>query len=244
MNIDIARKTFPALGETPERSVLSNLSLEIADGEFVAVFGPSGCGKTTLLNIVAGLDEDFDGRIDWESRGATNAKIGYVFQTPRLLPWKTVRDNVRLAITGVAPEKADEKIDVLLRKMGLEDHRDAYPERLSVGQARRAALARAFAIDPNILLMDEPFVSLDASTADRLRCLLLQVLKEHQTSVIFVTHDLGEAIMLADRIVFLSESPAEVIADVSVDLGKGSRAASDIEAFKKKLMKNKRLHIS
>ncbi len=195
--------------------VLERIEFAIGGGEFCVLLGPSGCGKTTLLNIVAGLDRDFEGAVRIPGAVAGRARAGCVFQTPRLLPWLTVADNLRL----VLPPEADERAALaLLEAMELGPVRDTYPNRLSGGMQRRVALARAFAIRPSLLLLDEPFVSLDGPTADRLRGLLVDLWRRERPSVLFVTHDLNEAILLADRILFLGGTPARLALDLAVDL--------------------------
>ena len=172
--IDVRRKCFRTGGGDQPRVALQDLRLSGRAGEFVCLFGPSGCGKTTVLNIVAGLDADFDGKVDLPTaEGRTTPVIGYVFQDPRLLPWRTVEENIRLAIDDAAA--ANGRIGSLLSAMGLDSHRNAFPGQLSLGLARRVALARAFVVEPDLLLMDEPFASLDAPTAERLRRLLIEI---------------------------------------------------------------------
>jgi NitT/TauT family transport system ATP-binding protein len=212
LHVRIRQKRFPAVADAPPKLVIENLTLEAPRNGFVALFGPSGCGKTTLLNLVAGLDLEFEGEVGLPEP----ARIGYVFQEPRLLPWLTVEDNLKL----VLPEDAasDAKVDAWLAEMGLADVRAVFPTRLSLGMARRVALARAFIIQPTVLLMDEPFVSLDEPTADRLRRLLLETLRAHPATVLFVTHNLREAITLADRIVLLSPTPTRVLREIEVPL--------------------------
>ena len=161
LRLHIECKTFRTdRGELP---VLGRIELALGAREIVALIGPSGCGKTTLLRIVGGLDVDFQGSLDW--RGAVMARIGTVFQEPRLLPWRTVRQNVLLAQRTENPDLADE----LLGKLDLAPFSDAFPATLSLGMARRVAIARAFAIAPELVLLDEPFVSLDAAMAARSR---------------------------------------------------------------------------
>ena len=163
LEIEGRRKHYPARDASGPRPVLKDLRLDLPLGEFLCVLGPSGCGKTTLLNIVAGLDRDFEGRVAWPGTTEAVPRIGYVFQEPRLLPWLTVRQNVDLVLDG-AGEGADGDpafLEHLFDVAGLAAFRDAYPQRLSLGLARRAALVRAFAVKPDLLLMDEPFVSLD-----------------------------------------------------------------------------------
>ncbi len=233
LEIEVAEKRYPARDDSGPRCVLKDLRLGVSRGEFLCILGPSGCGKTTLLNLIAGLDRDFEGRVGWQGP-ASAPRIGYVFQEPRLLPWLTVMQNVELVLAeretegGEAGEGDPAFLEHLLEVAGLDAFRDAYPQRLSLGLARRAALVRAFAVKPDLLLMDEPFVSLDRPTAERLRRLLVGIWSERPTTVIFVTHSLGEALQLADRIVQLSASPASVVADLQVPLpraARGDRAA-------------------
>ena len=221
LEIAVAEKRFAARDESGPRMVLADLRLEVPRGQFLCVLGPSGCGKTTLLNIISGLDRDFEGEVGWSGRTGAAPRIGYVFQEPRLLPWLTVTENIELVLKDGDRDPAF--LEHLLEVAGLEAFRQAYPQRLSLGLARRVALVRAFAIKPDLLLMDEPFVSLDRPTAERLRGLLLRIWSERPTTVIFVTHDLGEALQLGDRIVQLSASPAAVVADLEVPLAREAR---------------------
>lgn len=222
LDIHVERKRFPDVGTGGKRLVLQDIHIVLAAGEFLALVGPSGCGKSTLLHIVAGLDAEYEGRIAFpRSNGIDPPRLGYVFQNPRLLPWLTVRDNILLVLDQPSTQRA--RVDELLGAMGLGEFSRFHPNRLSVGMQRRAALARAFAVQPQLLLMDEPFVSLDHPTAQQLRTQLLQVWNDHRTTVIFVTHDLEEATMLADRIVFLSPGPARIIGEVSVDIPRDQR---------------------
>ena len=212
LEVRIAAKRFPAVGDAPAKLVVRGFELRVAATDFVALFGPSGCGKTTILNLLAGLDRNFDGEI--VRRGGQ--RTAYVFQEPRLLPWLTVEDNLRLVLDGRID--AEPLIGQWLGEMGLADMGQVFANRLSLGMARRVALARAFIIRPSILLMDEPFVSLDEPTALRLQRLLLDTLETHPAAVVFVTHSLREAVMLADRIAFLSMAPTRVVRIVDVPL--------------------------
>jgi sulfonate transport system ATP-binding protein len=231
VRIAIESKQYRVEGRPSPIPAIRNLRLELRAGEFVCLVGPSGCGKTTLLNIVAGLDRDYRGSVDIETKSA-KARIGYVFQNPRLLPWRTVRENIALAL----PKDTDPAyVDHLFEVVGLAESRDAYPERLSLGMSRRAALVRAFAVNPDLLLMDEPFVSLDPPTARRIRELAVRLWRERPHTVLFVTHDLREAVELADRLVFLEPSPASVICDIPVNLPRDERGDEAIEAFRKRL---------
>src|SRR5215813_4119067 len=222
ISVDIHEKRY--LGHAGAKSVtaLHNLQACVAPSEFCVITGPSGCGKTTLLNIIAGLDRDFAGTVHFEPIPAP--KIGYVFQNPRLLPWRTVRENIALVLPH---HGASAELDALLAEIGLADAADVYPTRLSGGMARRAALARAFAIAPDLLLMDEPFLSLDAAAADRLRGLLLRLVSKRPVTVLFVTHDLTEAVELADRILVLSQAPGRVLAELPITLPRSKRREPD-----------------
>lgn len=217
-------------GGTRPHVALGALRLHLGAGEFVALVGPSGCGKTTLLNAIAGLDTDYDGEIR-----STAARLGMVFQTPRLLPWRTVAQNVALALAPATPGLA-ERVGAAVAAVGLDGFRDAYPGQLSLGMQRRVAIARAFVIEPDLLLMDEPFVSLDEPTARHLRALLQALLRAHPATVLFVTHDLREAIALADRLVLLSPPPARVVAEVAVPLAPAARDDAAVEDFRRRLL--------
>jgi sulfonate transport system ATP-binding protein len=212
--VDIREKRYPSPRGGNQVIALRNLRARIGPSELCVITGPSGCGKTTLLNIIAGLDCEFAGTLSFEP-AVRPPQIGYVFQNPRLLPWRTVRQNVALALARDCERAA---LDDLLDEIGLADAADVYPARLSGGMARRAALARAFAVRPDLLLLDEPFLSLDAAAADRLRALLLRLVAARPATVLFVTHDLTEAVELADRILVLSAAPGRVVAEMPIAL--------------------------
>lgn len=236
IDIHIQEKNWPATEKTPQQTVIKNLQFSLGDHEFVCMVGPSGCGKSTLLNLLAKLDKDYDGQIQFDdNKKADSPSTGFVFQNPRLLPWRTVRENIELALSIPLSEQDALIIDNLIEVMGLTEAQHKYPEMLSLGMSRRAALVRAFAIEPDFLLMDEPFVSLDAPTARKVRELLIEVWKNRPHTVLFVTHDLDEAILLADRILFLSPSPTRVIADIKVDIPRESRSEAQINRFRKNL---------
>jgi ABC-type nitrate/sulfonate/bicarbonate transport system ATPase subunit len=208
LRLHVECKTFRTdRGELP---VLGRIDLALGAREIVALVGPSGCGKTTLLRIVGGLDDDFQGSLDW--RGAGMARIGTVFQEPRLLPWRTVRQNVLLAQRTESPELADE----LLGHLDLAPFSDAFPATLSLGMARRVAIARAFAIAPELVLLDEPFVSLDPAMAARSRALLVNTWRARPTAGLLVTHDRAEAVSLAHRILLLGDQPTRVLEEIIV----------------------------
>jgi NitT/TauT family transport system ATP-binding protein len=200
--------------------VLGELSFALAKGEVAALVGPSGCGKTTLLRIIMGLDRDYEGNVVLPP----DCKLGVVFQEPRLLPWWTVDENIRLA----APRVSAEALNALFTTLGLTEHRLHYPRELSLGLARRAALARAFAVEPDLLILDEPFVSLDAPLAERLRAELIELVSRRTMTTLLVTHSVDEAAGLADRVFLLSPSPAHVLGVVPVDYPRGSRSVDEI----------------
>ena len=205
--------------------VLGGLAFALPRGAFTCLIGPSGCGKTTTLRILMGLDRDWEGEID---PAFATARLAAAFQEPRLLPWRTVAQNVALALG----ERAEAGlIAEALAAVGLAGLGDRFPSQLSLGQARRAALARAFAVRPEILLLDEPFVSLDEATAQRLRALLVALWERDPVTVLMVTHNVAEAVRLADRIVLLSERPARVAGEVEVDLPRPERTAEAVAAF-------------
>jgi NitT/TauT family transport system ATP-binding protein len=208
VRLHVERKSFrTGRGELP---VLGRIDIALGACEIVALVGPSGCGKTTLLRIVGGLDADFLGTLDW--RGAAMPRIGTVFQEPRLLPWRTVRQNLLLA----QRTKNVRLVDELLHTLDLAQFSDAFPATLSLGMARRVAIARAFAIAPELVLLDEPFVSLDPKMAARSRQLLLNTWRARPTAALLVTHDRAEAAALADRILLLTDRPTHVLEEIIV----------------------------
>ena len=221
INIEIKKKTFPLTTQNKqsENLIFKNLNFIIKKSQFVSIFGPSGCGKTTLLNIISGLDKDFDGSVQtFNSATNPNKNISYMFQAPRLFPWLTAIENVKFPIKK---KKNCEKIAFeFIKKVGLEKYKDQYPNRLSGGMQRRVALARAFATNPNILLLDEPFISIDRKISNSLRKLLIKLWKKNKPIIVFVTHDLDEAIELADRICFLSNLPSKILLDYEVNLNR------------------------
>jgi ABC-type nitrate/sulfonate/bicarbonate transport system ATPase subunit len=232
IRVEIVDKTFVS-GSEHRRHAIAGVEFSVPANQFACLVGPSGCGKTTLLNLIAGLDQHFDGQISIGQAG-NNPSIGYVFQNPRLLPWYTVRQNIELVFDGTRPAAL---IDSLLSDMQLTDAQHQYPERLSLGMKRRVAIIRAFAVNPDILLMDEPFVSLDAPTARQVRSMLYSLWQQRPHTVLFVSHDLREAIALADRLIFLSPSPMHIVSDVAVDIPRDRRGdESQIEAFREQLL--------
>ncbi|WP_395664868.1 ABC transporter ATP-binding protein [Methylocella sp.] len=225
LEIDVRRKTL-RMASGDERLALRDVAFSLGEGEVAAVIGPSGCGKTTLLRIVAGLDRDFEG----ETKLPEPLKIGMVFQEPRLLPWRSVRRNLTLA--GARPGAA---LDAIVAALGLSGHLDHYPGELSLGLARRVSIARAFAVQPTLLLLDEPFVSLDAALALRLREELASLVETWRTTTLLVTHDLDEAVALADKILILSPGPGRKIAEVAVKAPRGRASPREAALLRREI---------
>ena len=217
--IRIARKDHGAT------RVLDGLAFALPRGTFTCLIGPSGCGKTTTLRVLMGLDRDWEGEVD---PAFASARLAVAFQEPRLLPWRTLARNVALALGEGASDRA---VADALAAVGLDGLGDRYPSEISLGQARRAALARAFAVRPEVLLLDEPFVSLDEATAQRLRGLLIELWESDPVTVLMVTHNVAEAVRLADRIVLLTERPAHVAAEVAVEMPRAERSPEAVAAF-------------
>lgn len=193
------------------KAAFENIDLEIAKGEFVAVVGPSGCGKTTLLRVIAGLEKASQGEIRFSS-SAPN--IAMVFQEHGLFPWMSLKKNFQIILenNGAIPkENINEITNHYFNKIGLLDYLDYYPHQVSGGMRQRVNVARSFANQPEILLMDEPFVFLDYQTRLSLHELLMQIWQESQQTVVFVTHDIEEAVLLADRVVLLSQGPGQIV---------------------------------
>tara|TARA_Y100000590_G_scaffold375473_1_gene440400 strand:+ start:939 stop:1682 length:744 start_codon:yes stop_codon:yes gene_type:complete len=218
LNIQINKKSFLLKTEKSknENLIFKNLKINITNGQFVSIFGPSGCGKTTLLNMVAGLDKSFNGFVDINTKTNAKSNIGYMFQSPRLFSWLNSIENIRFPIKN--KPNSLKIANELIKKIGLEKYKNEYPNRLSGGMQRRLALARAFSTEPNILLLDEPFISIDKNTSNSLRELLIKLWKKNKPTIIFVTHDLDEALELSDRIIFLSNLPSKVLLDYKINL--------------------------
>lgn len=223
LELRIDAKTFLSADGTPVE-VVRDLELRLEAGSFGALIGPSGCGKTTILRIAAGLDADFRGQLRTPGAG----RLGIVFQEPRLLPWRTVEENIRLALP--AHQNAVDLTD-LFETLGLGSHLARYPGELSLGLARRAAIARAFAIQPDFLLLDEPFVSLDETVAARLGSELTALTTRTRVTTLLVTHRLEEAVQLADRLFFLSDRPARIILEKALPPPRGKRSKEVIASI-------------
>jgi NitT/TauT family transport system ATP-binding protein len=211
------------LGDGGRYQAVSGIDLTVAPGEFVSIVGPTGCGKSTLLNAAAGLLQPSGGKVGifGQNLAGLNARAGYLFQADALMPWKTALANVAVALepSGVDPREANERARAWLGKVGLSAFVDRYPHMLSGGQRKRVALAQMLIRNPEILLMDEPFGPLDAQTRQIMGNLLLDLWSKDRKAVMFVTHDLEEAIALSDRVVVMSAGPAAtLVADYRVTL--------------------------
>jgi NitT/TauT family transport system ATP-binding protein len=213
-----------------ELLALHEVSLAVTEGEFVSVIGPSGCGKSTLLRLVAGLIEPSAGTITIAGEPPAQARarreLGFVFQEPTLLPWRTALDNVTLLLEvarrGSAAERRQRGLE-LLELVGLRDFAQARPAKLSGGMQRRVGIARALALDPKILLLDEPFGALDEITRQRMNMELLNIWTHRATTALLVTHNVGEAVFLSDRVLVMATNPGRMVAEVSVDLPRPRR---------------------
>ncbi|WP_409287433.1 ABC transporter ATP-binding protein [Pseudomonas guariconensis] len=214
-------KSFTVKGVAKQAS--HSINVDIQQGQVVTIIGPSGCGKSTLLNMVAGLFAPTTGEVLYRGQAVQgiNGRTGYMTQSDHLLPWRDVTGNIAipLEIQGVSKAKRQERIRELLSLVGLEGHEKAYPSQLSGGMRKRAALARLLAYDPETLLMDEPFAALDAQLRMRMQAELFKLSRQLNKTVLFVTHDLDEAVALGDRCLIFSGRPGTIVRDVSIPLG-------------------------
>lgn len=218
LRIDHIKKNFE------DTSVLEDLSLKVMDHEFVTILGPSGSGKSTLFNIVSGLMEPDIGRVYIEGEDYTGktGRVSYMYQKDLLLPWRKIVDNVALplVIRGERKKEAREKVKGYFKIFGLEGFEDKYPFQLSGGMRQRAALMRTYMFSKDIILLDEPFGGLDAITKSKMQYWLLEVLENLKASILFITHDVEEAIFLSDRIYVLSDRPTTIKEEIVIDLPK------------------------
>lgn len=205
-------------------TAIESLSLRIYDKEFVSIVGPSGCGKTTVLNVLAGLISEYEGKafVRGQSPRSGNPEVAYMLARDSLFPWRTAIENAAygMEIRGVSAVTRSQRARELLSKVGLEGFEHAWPKALSQGMRQRVALARTFCLDSPILLMDEPFGALDAQTKIQLEDLLLDLWNTESRTVLFVTHDLAEAVALSDRVIVMSPRPGKILADVKVELNR------------------------
>jgi NitT/TauT family transport system ATP-binding protein len=228
LEVDIASKAFTnAAGERFD--VLADLNFALGAGEVGVFVGPSGCGKSTMLRILAGLDHDYRGRVTRPN----DARIGMVFQEPRLLPWRSVEENVRLA----APHADEATLSALFAVLELTAHRSHFPGELSLGLARRVALARAFAVEPDFLILDEPLASLDDALAARLRDQIAALVDSRSVMTLLVTHSVDDAVRLGDRLFLLSPRPARILGVMPIHIPRMARGAAEISDIKAELAK-------
>ena len=216
-------KSFPSRHGTI--SIMKDVSFDVKDADFVAIVGPSGCGKSTLLRLIQGLDRPTAGRILFRERPVQSvcSQMAMVFQSFALFPWLTVRENVAFGLEALEwpKEKIGSQVERYISVTGLDGFQEAYPRELSGGMRQRVGLARALAVEPSVLLMDEPFSALDPLTAESLREEILQLWRDPELppdAVLLVSHNIEEAIQLSDRIIVLSRRPSHVLADVRVEL--------------------------
>lgn len=213
--LDRLSKTYPN-----GMRALGDVSLEVATGEIVALIGGSGCGKTTLLRLISGLEAPSSGTVavDGETIFAPHPAVGIVFQEPRLLPWLTVAQNIGFGLDHLPRAERDARVDEALLRVGLAGYGPRWPRELSGGQAQRAAIVRALVAKPKALLLDEPFSALDALTRASLQDHLLALWDAHRPTLVLVTHDVEEAVALADRAIVLQPKPGRIFAEIAIDL--------------------------
>lgn len=233
ISVQIKSKSFPA----PDNSsveVLKNVEFTIHNNEFLTIIGPSGCGKTTLLRILAGFDKDFSGRISYSTQNGRNdsrdkkntfeplGRVGYIPQEFSLFPWLTVEENIRfgLKINRIPKKQQDPTVSRLLKLVGMEKYRNYLPKEISGGMQQKIAICRAIAINPvsNLIVMDEPFSALDAQTRNNLQADLLEIWSKQNLTIVFVTHNIDEAVFLSQRVLVMSETPAEILKDYPINL--------------------------
>ena len=208
--------------DDPVTESIRDISLDIEEGEFVTFFGPNGGGKTTMFNVLCGLETDFEGRVTINKKNPEHARVGFVFQNyhDSMFPWRTVIDNVTfgLEMEGVSKAKREQVGNKLLQKVNLWEHHNKFLYQLSGGMKQLTSICRALAFNPDVLLMDEPFSALDYHTSRKMEMELLKIWRENKKTTLFISHEIDEAVLLADRVVVLSKRPAEIKGIVKVDL--------------------------
>ncbi|HWR58224.1 MAG TPA: ABC transporter ATP-binding protein [Thermodesulfovibrionales bacterium] len=234
-------KAFTSATEGERIDVLEDVSFGVPEGRFVCVIGPSGCGKTTLLRIISGIERPDRGKILLGGKEITapSREIGYMFQEPTLLPWRTVIRNIEfgLEVAGVPKRERRQRASAALELVELHDFADFYPKELSGGMKQKAALAMALVVEPGILLMDEPFASLDCQTRNYMQVALIQVWEKTKKTVLFVTHNVEEAVFLGDEIICLSSRPADIRKVVKMDIPRPrDKTSPELNAVRKEIL--------
>lgn len=217
--------------------ILNDINLSIYPGEFVTIVGHSGCGKSTLLKIICGLVDYENGKVERNGHvvNGPDPACGMVFQEHRLLPWLKVKDNVGFGLEKLSKEERDQKVKRHLELVGLEQFADSYPKQLSGGMAQRAAIARGLVKNPSILLLDEPFGALDALTKIQMQKEIKRIQQEEKITMVMVTHDIEEAIVLGNRVVVMSARPGEIKEIINTSSAGGRRNSADFEYYKRKI---------
>lgn len=236
LSIQNVNKSFTVDGQKVD--VLKDINLEVQEGEFIAIVGHSGCGKSTLLKIIAGLEKNDTGLVTVDEKEVNGPGMdrGMIFQEHRLFPWMSIEKNVQLGLKGVSKEEKTKLSDQYLELVKLSEFKKAYPSQLSGGMSQRAAIARSLVSQPEVLLLDEPFGALDALTKIELQEELLKIRERFHNTMLMVTHDIEEAVYLADRIVVMSARPGRIKDVIKVELGTyRDRGGSDFAHYKKKI---------
>jgi NitT/TauT family transport system ATP-binding protein len=233
-------KSYPN-GDLEEVEVLDNISFDVHEGELLGIVGPSGCGKTTLLKIIAGLLEPDEGQVyidDVEVRFGHN-RVGYIFQQESLFPWRTVQQNIQfgLEIAKVDAAEMNTRVNEIIEIVGMKGLEDNYPHEISGGQARKTEMARSLVVSPDILVADEALSNLDAQTRNYLQEEILRIQKTTGSTILFVSHNVDEAVFMSDRILVLSNIPAKIIAEYEVDVPKPRvRTSPECLAYRSKIL--------
>ena len=236
LSIQNVNKSFTVDGQKVD--VLKDINLEVQEGEFIAIVGHSGCGKSTLLKIIAGLEKNETGlvTVDGKEVNGPGMDRGMIFQEHRLFPWMSIEKNVQLGLKGLSKEEKTKLSNQYLELVKLSEFKKAYPSQLSGGMSQRAAIARSLVSQPEVLLLDEPFGALDALTKIELQEELLKIRERFHNTMLMVTHDIEEAVYLADRIVVMSARPGRIKDVIKVELGTyRDRGGSDFAHYKKKI---------
>lgn len=237
--LEIAGVSKRFTGQGLEHTALQEVELSVGEGEILSLVGTSGCGKSTLLRLLCGLERPSDGQVLLHGQAVTgpSPEVGMVFQEPRLMPWLTVAENVRLALLDLPREEQEERIARVLEKVGLAAFAQALPRQLSGGMAQRVALARALVRRPSVLLLDEPFSALDSFTRLKLQDHLAELWAQERFTLILVTHDVEEAVILSDRVVVLRGHPGRIHRIFEVELPRPRRrSATEVQLLKEEVI--------